>query len=100
MKELITEYNKRRHAIKERLNEFEKLQKAGDEDLFGELCFCILTPQAKAVCCNEAIIKLKVGKHLQHTAALGDGPVDAGDSGQRSDTGRVCRRSTAEPTHS
>lgn len=32
---------------------------------------------------SEAIIKLKVGKHLQHTAALGDGPVNALDNALR-----------------
>jgi len=32
---------------------------------------------------SEAIIKLKVGKDLQHTAALGDGPVNALDNALR-----------------
>ncbi|MDD5450173.1 MAG: citramalate synthase [Candidatus Omnitrophica bacterium] len=32
---------------------------------------------------SEAIIKLKVGKHLQHTAALGDGPINALDNALR-----------------
>lgn len=32
---------------------------------------------------SEAIIKLKVGKHLQHTAAMGDGPVNALDNALR-----------------
>jgi 2-isopropylmalate synthase len=32
---------------------------------------------------SEAIIKLKIGKHLEHTAALGDGPINALDNALR-----------------
>jgi len=35
-----------------------------DECLFGELCFCILTPQSKAKNCREAVNKLKSDKKL------------------------------------
>jgi len=35
-----------------------------DEYLFGELCFCILTPQSRAKNCREAINRLKTGKKL------------------------------------
>lgn len=35
-----------------------------DECLFGELCFCILTPQSRAKICREAINKLKSDKKL------------------------------------
>jgi N-glycosylase/DNA lyase len=35
-----------------------------DECLFGELCFCILTPQSKAKYCRYAINKLKTDKKL------------------------------------
>ena len=59
MKALISEYKRKRHKIKRRLREFESLQKADDRDIFSELCFCILTPQAKAVYCDEAVCNLK-----------------------------------------
>jgi N-glycosylase/DNA lyase len=35
-----------------------------DECLFGELCFCILTPQSRAKNCRESINKLKADKKL------------------------------------
>jgi len=35
-----------------------------EECLFGELCFCILTPQSRAKICREAINKLKTDKKL------------------------------------
>ncbi len=59
MKSLISEYKKKKKQIKERLREFRGLQKARDEDIFAELCFCILTPQSKAVYCDKAIRELK-----------------------------------------
>lgn len=40
-----------------------------DECLFGELCFCILTPQSRAKNCREAINRLKKDKKL-FTATL------------------------------
>ena len=36
----------------------------GDECLFGELCFCICTPQSRAKACREAINRLKVDEKL------------------------------------
>jgi len=53
------EYKKRKLQIKKRLKEFENFKNAKDEDIFSELCFCILTPQTKAVFCDEAIKELK-----------------------------------------
>ena len=35
-----------------------------DECLFGELCFCILTPQSRAKNCREAVNRLKTDKKL------------------------------------
>ncbi len=59
MKTLISEYKEKKRQIKKRLKEFEALRKAGDEAVFSELCFCILTPQAKAVYCNKAVEDLR-----------------------------------------
>lgn len=46
-------YNQRKRNIKNRLKEFRRIEK--DKDIFSELCFCILTPQSKAVNCDRAI---------------------------------------------
>ena len=35
-----------------------------DECLFGELCFCILTPQSRAKNCREVVNRLKADKKL------------------------------------
>ena len=55
MKNLIASYKKYKKDIRKRLKEF----KDNDKDIFAELCFCILTPQSKAVHCDIAIKKLK-----------------------------------------
>ena len=56
---LKAQYRQRKQAISARLAEFKEIGNAGDTDLFGELCFCILTPQSKALACDEIIQKLK-----------------------------------------
>jgi N-glycosylase/DNA lyase len=56
---LIREYKLRKGDIRRRLKEFESMRKAPDADIFGELCFCLLTPQSKAVNCAKAIDILK-----------------------------------------
>jgi len=59
MKKLLFEYKKKKPQIKKRLEDFKKLGNAKDEDIFAELCFCILTPQSKAVYCDKVINKLR-----------------------------------------
>jgi N-glycosylase/DNA lyase len=59
MKKLITEYKNKKPQIKKRLREFKVVGKSGGADIFSELCFCILTPQAKAVYCNKAVEDLR-----------------------------------------
>lgn len=61
LKDLVAEYGRKRHKIKKRLKEFSSLRKARNrnEDLFEELCFCLLTPQSKAVWCDRAIKELR-----------------------------------------
>jgi N-glycosylase/DNA lyase len=45
--------------IKKRIEEFKRMMRKSDEDIFAELCFCILTPQSKAKNCWEAIESLR-----------------------------------------
>jgi N-glycosylase/DNA lyase len=53
-------YGLKRGEILRRLNEFKNLWVKGrDEEIFGELAFCILTPQSKAKVCCDAIERLK-----------------------------------------
>lgn len=59
MKDLIEDYKKKKGSIKKRLRYFKEVNKQSDKDLFAELCFCILTPQAKAIICDEAVNNLK-----------------------------------------
>ncbi|MDD5085572.1 MAG: N-glycosylase/DNA lyase [Candidatus Omnitrophica bacterium] len=59
MRDLLLEYRKKRKEIKDRLAEFRRTQRAGDKDIFSELCFCLLTPQSKAVSCDRALRNLR-----------------------------------------
>ncbi len=56
MKKLIEEYNKKSDIIKSRLNEFKNIK---DDDIFYELCFCLLTPQTSARAADKCIQELK-----------------------------------------
>ncbi|MFH1552975.1 MAG: N-glycosylase/DNA lyase [Candidatus Omnitrophota bacterium] len=58
MRSLVAEYNKKKHKIKKRLKEFKAVWKAPDRKVFSELCFCICTPQSKAVYCDKAVAGL------------------------------------------
>ena len=49
-------YNKKEKEIKTRLQDFKKVK--GD-DIFYELCFCLLTPQSKAYSCEAAVRELQ-----------------------------------------
>jgi len=59
MKTLLSEYRQKRKDIKNRLKEFKNIHKGENKDIFAELCFCLLTPQSKAVSCDKAIAGLK-----------------------------------------
>jgi N-glycosylase/DNA lyase len=52
-------YRKKKREISLRLGEFsQRGLQASDEELFGELAFCLLTPQSRAKFCWEAIVNL------------------------------------------
>src|ERR1700745_870651 len=52
-------YHERREAIQKRLAEFRHVMEWEDEEVFAELCFCLLTPQSSAKICWEAVTVLK-----------------------------------------
>src|SRR5260370_42269281 len=52
-------YHERKEAIQERLAEFRQVMQWKDEEVFAELCFCLLTPQSSAKVCWEAVTALK-----------------------------------------
>jgi N-glycosylase/DNA lyase len=56
---LQSKYSAKRREIERRLLQFRKTGKSGGCALFEELAFCILTPQSKALSCDEAIRELK-----------------------------------------
>lgn len=58
-KNLIEEYKKKKKDIKKRLQEFKEAGNRKKEDIFPELCFCLLTPQSNARYCDKAIQELK-----------------------------------------
>lgn len=63
IRSLLAEYAGIKTAIKERLSEFSSVWGFGEKRIFTELCFCICTPQSKAVYCDRAISSLvKSGK--------------------------------------
>ncbi|MBN2452866.1 MAG: N-glycosylase/DNA lyase [Candidatus Omnitrophica bacterium] len=56
---LAAHYKKIKPAIKRRISEFRAVIECGrEEDIFSELCFCILTANAGAVKCDEAMREL------------------------------------------
>jgi N-glycosylase/DNA lyase len=54
---LIANYKEKKAELKKRLEDFSKISKK--EDIFYELCFCLLTPQSNAVKCDEAVKELR-----------------------------------------
>jgi len=52
-------YRERKDAIQKRLSEFRQVMKWSDNEVFGELVFCLLTPQSSAKVCWDAVSKLK-----------------------------------------
>jgi len=59
LKEIKELYKERKDKILKRLLEFKKNFNKDDNFIFGELCFCILTPQSKAEQADLSIKKLK-----------------------------------------
>jgi len=55
---LSAEYAGKKKAIDERLEDFRGVWSGGDKRIFSELCFCICTPQSKAVHCDAAVSRL------------------------------------------
>ena len=59
VRELQTLYGERRDAIHQRLREFREILDRNDDDVFAELCFCLLTPQSSAKTCWAAVSRLR-----------------------------------------
>src|SRR3989338_249453 len=53
---ILKEYNKKKKEIKARLRDFEKVK---EDEIFYELCFCLLTPQSKAENCDFVVSQLR-----------------------------------------
>ena len=59
IEELQVLYREKRDEIQKRLEEFRQVMQWSDEDVFAELCFCLLTPQSSAKTCWDAVTRLK-----------------------------------------
>src|SRR5881396_4224978 len=59
VRELQTLYGEKRDAIQTRLREFREILDRNDDDVFAELCFCLLTPQSSAKTCWAAVSRLR-----------------------------------------
>ncbi len=59
VEELRRLYTERRDAIQARLGEFRQVLQRSEEEVFAELCFCLLTPQSSAKTCWDAVTRLK-----------------------------------------
>lgn len=69
MQNLLQSYESKKSLIKNRLAEFK--QPKTDEEIFAELCFCLLTPQSKAKLCWKAVEKLREKNLLLNGFAAG-----------------------------
>ena len=56
MQQIHEHYLPKKQAIEQRLRDFSRLS---DEDIFYELCFCLLTPQSKGKFCWERVERLR-----------------------------------------
>ncbi|MBI2668085.1 DNA lyase, partial [Candidatus Woesearchaeota archaeon] len=56
MRELLEEYSRKKEIIKSRLDDFKNIK---EEEIFYELCFCLLTPQTSAKAADRCIQELK-----------------------------------------
>ncbi len=59
VEELRRLYDERRDAIQTRLGEFRQVLQRSEEEVFAELCFCLLTPQSSAKTCWDAVKRLR-----------------------------------------
>jgi len=57
-------YAARREEISRRVREFRNFMNRSDEEFFAELCFCLCTPQSKAVLCWNAVSRLMENRLL------------------------------------
>ena len=57
--DLKQKYKEKKGLIEKRLQDFRDVYSFSDEDIFAELCFCLLTPQTKAKSAGRVIEKLK-----------------------------------------
>ncbi len=55
IKKLLGEYTLMKRPIQKRLKEFSEILELKEKDVFAELCFCLLTPQSRAVICDKAV---------------------------------------------
>lgn len=63
VKKIKQSYREKEEEIIKRLREFKNTWESSDEEVFYELCFCICTPQTKALVADKAVMEL-IDKNL------------------------------------
>lgn len=67
---LREDYGRKRAAIEARLADFKRLwREAPEEELFAEICFCILTPSSSALAADRAVQRLRASGLLYRGGA-------------------------------
>ena len=61
---ILTLYRGKKSEIERRLQEFKQVWGRSDQEVFAELCFCLLTPQSKAEACDQIIRTLTENRLL------------------------------------
>ena len=56
MRELLEEYSRKKEIIKSRLDNFKNIK---EEEIFYEMCFCLLTPQTSAKAADKCIQEIR-----------------------------------------
>ncbi|NLB34460.1 MAG: N-glycosylase/DNA lyase [Elusimicrobia bacterium] len=51
-------YKEKREEIEERLDSFRKKGAGSDSEVFAELCFCLMTPQSRAIAADAALKRI------------------------------------------
>ncbi len=67
MKWVHQAYAQRKEEIEQRLKDFSLVK---DDEIFYELCFCLLTPQSKGRRCDEAVTFLREKCFLRNSVPL------------------------------
>ncbi len=85
VEDLLQEFDDKKDEIQSRLKKFVAVGLGSQDDIFAEICFCILTPQSRAKSCDKAVDALvrnnllfkgsakEIGHHLRGNVRFHNG---------------------------